>query len=834
METNIQLCKLLFKQKKYKEAIEACNTILAKEPNSFDALKLKAKSLLATSQLDLARLYYNQALKLNPIDFELIKDLGNSYQAIGDVTIAKKYYQKALEINSSYAPALTNLGSIELKNTNKYQALSLLIKATNCDPKLVAAWGNLANGFLQLGKIKEAETACKKLIELNPNTYNSYLLLGTILIKQKKYKKAELYILKAIEINPHKSNSYYLLAKSLIDKKELKEAEIQLMKAIKINPDISEYFSTLGGVQCELNKQKEAEISLLKAIQINPNLAEANYNLGIIFKNVGKIKKAELFTRKAIELNSEYYTAHSNLGIILKDLGKLKEAELSTRKAIELKPKYAEAYSNLGIILKDLGKLKEAELSIRKAIELKPKYAAAYSNLGIILKDLGKLKEAQLSTRKAIELNPKYAEAYSNLGNILKDLGKSKEAQLSIRKAIELKPDFADAYLNLLSLLEAINDLESLQECLNQSINLKSIANEWILFSARLSFRNKEYKKAKLLIDQISSTWVDKSSEIIRLTYWSFRGFIEEKARNYDLAFSCFEKSQLNKSYKNIKKYLYLNYINDYKQNAKYKFENIKQIHDEINDYNLSFLIGFPRSGTTLLDTILRSHPDIEVVEEQPVVSYIEKLIQERLKIKLTSINKISNKDLEILRQQYYQLLTRDIGKDKNLIIDKLPLNTVSLPLINRLFPHAKIIFTHRHPYDTVLSCFQQLFAPNEGMVNLTSLKSSSQIYDQVMDAWDIYKKNLTFNYITSKYEDLIYNFDNHVLKILNFLEIEWHENVQNFRRTAFNRGQINTPSSSQVVQPLYKSSINKWKNYEKYFEDCHQYLQKWVNYFDY
>ena len=119
-------------------------------------------------------------------------------------------------------------------------------------------------------------------------------------------------------------------------------------------------------------------------------------------------------------------------------------------------------------------------------------------------------------------------------------------------------------------------------------------------------------------------------------------------------------------------------------------------------------------------------------------------------------------------------------------------------------------------------------------MANLISLESSSIIYDQVMDAWDIYKNNLPLNFITSKYEHLIEDFDNHTFQILEFLEVGWDDNVKNYRQTALERGKINTPSSSQVVQPLYKSSIEKWKNYEKYFKGCHQYLEKWVSYFEY
>ena len=102
------------------------------------------------------------------------------------------------------------------------------------------------------------------------------------------------------------------------------------------------------------------------------------------------------------------------------------------------------------------------------------------------------------------------------------------------------------------------------------------------------------------------------------------------------------------------------------------------------------------------------------------------------------------------------------------------------------------------------------------------------------MNVWTDYQKNLNFNYITSKYEDLIEDFDSHISKILNFLDVNWDENIKNYRDTAYNRVKINTPSSSQVIQPIYKSSIEKWKNYEKYFETSHKNLSRWKNYFKY
>ena len=355
------------------------------------------------------------------------------------------------------------------------------------------------------------------------------------------------------------------------------------------------------------------------------------------------------------------------------------------------------------------------------------------------------------------------------------------------------------------------------------------------MFQARIFFREKDYIKAKKSIDQVSDEWINNTDHQTNLLYWSYKAFIEEKVGNYDEAFKCFENSQLNLKYENFNPKVFQNYIHTYRKNLNNKNFVVENNSLNENQFSPVFLIGFPRSGTTLLDTILRSHPEIDVVEEKPLINSVEQVIKSKFKYSLDELHKLNKKDLEILRNHYLEILKNNCeNKNAKILIDKFPFQTVCLPLINLLFPNSKIIFTHRNPYDTVLSCFQQAFEPNNAMSNFRSIDSASFIYDLTMNIWLDYKKNLKMNFITSKYEDLIVDFDKHILKILDFLNISWDENIKNYRKTAHKRGKINTPSSSQVVQPLYKSSIEKWKNYEKYFKNSNQYLVKWKAYFKY
>ena len=200
-------------------------------------------------------------------------------------------------------------------------------------------------------------------------------------------------------------------------------------------------------------------------------------------------------------------------------------------------------------------------------------------------------------------------------------------------------------------------------------------------------------------------------------------------------------------------KALFRNYILDYEKNLDNKNFYLKKDSYFKKKNNVCFLIGFPRSGTTLLDTILRSHPDIDVIEEKPIINSLERIIKTQLKCKLSEIYKLTEPEVERLRKYYLEnILKLSDKKNARIIIDKFPFQTVSLPLINFIFPEAKIIFAHRHPYDTVLSCFQQCFEPNNAMANLRSLRESSEIYDLSMQMWVKYKENLNLNFTMSKY----------------------------------------------------------------------------------
>jgi len=685
------------------------------------------------------------------------------------------------------------------------------------------------------GKIKEASEIYNFLIKnrfYDPRVLNN---LGIIYSQIKQFDKAILLFNESIKRFPTSIEAYSNLASSLLIKGRKDEAKKILNKAIELNPNNLKPYSELAGIYVGEGDFKEAEVLLRKSVDINPKDVNTQVNLACVLRDLGNPKEAEKLLKNALEINPIYEIALTNLGAVLNELEKIDEAEKYLRKALHINPASPMTLNNLGNVLTGKKNNTEAELCYRKAIEINSDFSLAYNNLASLLSRQGKLKEAEEFTEKAIFYNPKFELAYVNLGSIKIDLDKSLEAEELFLSAIKINKNYNYAYRNLFRLYEKTNNISKLKTKIESLKEDKNIINEILMFKARISFREKDFIMAKKLIDQVTNNWIKNTDHSTNLLYWSFKAFIEEKVKNYDEAFKCFEKSQLNLKYEDCNPKVFQNYIHTYRKNLDNKDFSNHNKKIKIFKNPPVFLIGFPRSGTTLLDTILRSHPEIDVLEEKPIINSVEQIIKSKFKCSLDELHKLNKNDLDFLSSYYFEVLKNNCDNKKaKILIDKFPFQTVCLPLINLLFPNAKIIFTHRNPYDTVLSCFQQSFEPNNAMSNFRSIESTSKIYDLTMNMWIDYKSKFKMNFITSKYENLIDDFDTHISGILDFLEVKWDENIKNYRHTAYKREKINTPSSSQVVQPLYKSSINKWKNYEKYFKNSNQYLDKWINYFKY
>ena len=550
----------------------------------------------------------------------------------------------------------------------------------------------------------------------------------------------------------------------------------------------------------------------------------------------GRYIDAEKLSLSITQEFPEYQFGWKVLAAVLKQMGKINESLIVCQKSVQLDPQDAEAHSNLGVILKELGRLDEAEASCRKAITLKPHYAEAQYNLGNTLKELGKLDEAEASYIKAITLKPHYAEANNNLGNILKELDRLNEAEASLRQAIALKPDYAEAHLNLCELLEKMNRIDEISFVIrNASRKTLEKKADFLYYEALTEFRKENYKTADELIKKIN---INELLEKRQSAAMKLQGDLYHYKKDYSAAFEAY-KSQ-NKHVKDSLEYKRLDPEKYFIQQREAVVQ-IKQLQEDSLYKSVikprwiqpTFLIGFPRSGTTLLDTILRTHSNIDVLEELPMLTKMKARLGYVPTISM--IENMDNTAVEIASGFYLEELKKHIEVGKNqIIIDKLPLNILELPLINQIFPEASFILALRHPLDCILSCWMQNFKLNPAMANMVELKRIVDFYDTAMSVLKLSKERYSLDIHRIRYEDLVLDFEENVTNLLTFLGLEWEEELRNYQKTALAREKINTPSHSQVIKPIYKTASYRWKNYEKYLNPFKRQLEPWLRDYGY
>ena len=249
-----------------------------------------------------------------------------------------------------------------------------------------------------------------------------------------------------------------------------------------------------------------------------------------------------------------------------------------------------------------------------------------------------------------------------------------------------------------------------------------------------------------------------------------------------------------------------------------------------------TFLISFPRSGTTLLDTILDSHPMIEVHEEKNMVAKFINSLSELPNGGLDDLENMQGDQLKKIRDIYFNSLEQMVKNKDNskLYIDKLPLNIIYVGEIFRIFPNAKFILSLRHPCDCVLSCFMQNFKLNDAMANFLNLDDTAYLYDSAMNLWTQYTSIFSINYYEIKYENIVENLESTVRSILNFLELPWDNSVLEYLKTAKKRDRIATPSYTQVIKPIYSHASGRWKRYIKKTSNVYSILEPWIKKFNY
>jgi tetratricopeptide (TPR) repeat protein len=600
--------------------------------------------------------------------------------------------------------------------------------------------------------------------------------LGCVRQAQGRFNDAADSYRQAIRVEPGNATAHANLAFILNRNGNLDEAAEHYRQAIALRPNDADSHSNLGNIHLQRRQFDQAQALYKRALSINPLHSATHNNFGNLHRAQGRQDQAEVCYRQAIALRPDYADAHNNLGCVLLDQGHGDAAIQSFKRALSIDPDHADANCNLGVALQKQGNLDEAMGCFQRAIALKPGYAEAHNNLAARLRNEGRLEDATACCDLALVLRPELAEAHCTRGNIFQDQGRLAEAEQAFRRAAALKPGYPEAHYSL---------------------------------SQIKSFRSGDHDLAELesLVAKIDSFPIAKRPYL----HFGLAKALDDIGA-HTRSFEQFVKGNLAKRRS----------ISYTEAEARDYLEQIARVFDaELlercrggGDASVTpiFILGMPRSGTTLIEQILTSHPRIHGAGELSALSSAANNVPGHA---MSYPESCANLDREAIGRLATAYLQRQpaLPAGKSLMTDKTPGNFEFVGLIHLLFPRAKIIHTVRNPADTCFSCFSKLFATGMPYTyDLAELGRYYRWYQKLMDHWHTVLPPGTM--VDVSYEAMVDDLPKHARRLLDYVGVEWDDRCVHFHQ---NPRPVSTASNVQVRQPLYRGSVNRWQRYRHF-----------------
>jgi tetratricopeptide (TPR) repeat protein len=511
-----------------------------------------------------------------------------------------------------------------------------------------------------------------------------------------------------------------------------------------------------------------------KILRADATHADANNCLGVIHQRLGQPAQAVPLFERALTTDPGYVPAYGNLANSLAQLGRLDDVKQVVDRGLSLRPGPAIANRALGELAYQVAEYAKSEAFYRRSLAVEPADFLSHLGLGMTLRRLGRLEEALACYESANRLQPGNASVHLNRGNLLSVAGRIADAIESYREAIRLQPDYARAH----QLLAGVREQSS--------------------HDAELEAMEALYNKAGI-----------SAEDRMNLGFGLGKAF--EDLEQYDKAFSYFK--QANKKKRSLTPY-------SMSEDVKF-FDRLKTTFDAkffeqrrdlgAKDDSPIFILGMPRSGTSLVEQILSRHPQVYGAGELADLQIVCKGAVEAFPDEISQLTKNAWPDLA---GDYLQRL-RHHDASAPRIIDKMPQNFLYIGMIAIMLPNAKIIHCRREPLDTCLSLFKNLFASNghQWSYDIKDLGRYYRLYQGLMEHWN---RILPGRIYDIQYESLVADSEQQIRKLLNFCELSFDPACLSFHES---KRAVQTASFAQVRKPIYSSSVNRWKRYEKHLQ---------------
>lgn len=653
-------------------------------------------------------------------------------------------------------------------------------------------------------------------------------------------------------------------AAALYQRKDFAGARAAAEATLRQYPDHPVLLQLLGVIYGQSGETEKSVAMLTRALKLTPSHVQTRLNLAKALIDAGDPARAEAVSDPAAVPGTMTAELWRLRGDALKAAGKLQEAIVAYESAVAAKPDYVDAWNNLGNTRRSAGDREGAIAALEEALLLRPDLPLAHLNFAKALNAAARTQDAVAILKAGLRLAPNDVPMLIDLGNDYSRLNRSNEALEYLDRAAVLKPGDADihlaigqahaklhhieeasaafrrtialrpgdsiSYLNFGTMLEKSNRLSDVAALLAEAEASGVSTDEMAILHASLLRREGKLPEA-LALAQAAATSVPG----IDTARAQLIGELADRLGQFDLAIASFtEMNRLMAAEPVAADYSGALFRKRIEQQQEFTtpawVRSWRPVKLDTSRPPPVFLVGFPRSGTTLLDTVLMGHPDLHVLEEEPVMQRVREDIGE-----IALVGDLDTLAVNRLRALYFKTLDSiSTPRPGQMVIDKLPMHIVSTPLIRRIFPDAKFIFAERHPCDAVLSCFMQNFVLNHAMASFLDLGESAALYDRLIGYWLQCKAVFDLPVQNVRYEAMVEDMEAEVRPLIDFLGLPWRDAVLDNQKTARLRGSIKTPSYAQVTEKIYTRSSGRWTRYRKYMEPVLPILAPWCERFGY
>ena len=625
------------------------------------------------------------------------------------------------------------------------------------------------------------------------------------LIHKKEYHQAIDQLNEILKIFPNELNSIYLLIDCFIKTNKPNEALENTYKALSFKKDDKKLLLLEIRLNEFLERDSEA-IFLLKKFVKKFSDVNALKRLSNLLAHQDKLDEADNVIKEFFESNEEYGLLYK--GVRHLQASRFRKAESAFKKILVEDENNIDALRFMGILAFKSGNHDIAEAMFTRALQVDPTYTLVWANLAQVFSVTGQLDKAKKSFKNILNMEPKNGLIWAEYGTVLTKLARYSDGKDAYLKALKFKPNSPRVYLSLGHVYKTMGEIDNSINSYKSTIKQNNLSGEayWSLANLKTySFTNDEIKNMEATLDT-------EISDIERCQMHFALGKAYEVKKDYNNSFINYSKG--NRVKKGLIKY-----------SSRETSEKTKKVLNFFNEENISslsnsstldrdpiFVLGMPRSGSTLIDQIISSHSMVDGTQELPnIIKIAAELNSDSDDNYPEALKDLKSNELSALGQDYISE-TKWARESAPFFIDKMPNNFIHIGLIKTILPNAKIIDTRRDAMDTCFSCFKQFFA--RGQLFTYSLEDLGNYYVDYIKAMNHWHKVYGEDIYTVHYDNVINNTESTIRELIEYCELPFEDNCLEFYKSS---RPVKTPSAEQVRQPIYKSGLNYWKNYEDF-----------------